>query len=63
MASSFFGNLQSEILALSSAKSWPKAVKEWERAGVEKLEIGEESQTCLCGHFPIRELCFSFKFE
>ncbi|NGX34346.1 MAG: hypothetical protein K1060chlam1_00698 [Candidatus Anoxychlamydiales bacterium] len=49
--------LPSEIISLSHAKTWGVAIREWELDYIEKLDPGEESETCLCGHAPIRELC------
>lgn len=46
--------LTSGILALSAAETWDEAKLEWELAEVAKEE---EPSTCLCGHFPILELC------
>lgn len=49
-------DLPTRIIELSRADSWSVAVKEWELSGIEILEPGE-SDECLCGHTPIRELC------
>jgi hypothetical protein len=46
--------LTSEILARSVAKHWEAAKREWSLAEVYEAE---EPETCLCGHFPIVELC------
>ncbi|MDR3451148.1 MAG: hypothetical protein P4M15_15620 [Alphaproteobacteria bacterium] len=49
-----FQQLKTEILALSKAQEWEVAKKEWKL-----VEISEASdpETCLCGHYPIIELC------
>lgn len=46
--------LTSEILSRSVARTWDEAKLEWSL-----LEVYEsdEPETCLCGHFPIVELC------
>lgn len=46
--------LAQEIIALSVAKTWDEAKLEWALHEVYKTE---EPETCLCGHFPIIELC------
>lgn len=45
--------LAPEIIRRSKAQTWDEAVKEW------KLKEVYESdrQSCLCGHFPIVEIC------
>ena len=45
-----------EIIQLSVAGNWSQAVKEWKLVDIEMLDRGEFDQ-CLCGHWPIRELC------
>lgn len=49
-----FEKLRREILALSHAKVWEVARKEWGLVGISEAE---EPETCLCGHFPIIEIC------
>jgi hypothetical protein len=49
-----FIQLKKEILSLSKAEDWETARKEW--ALVEDYEA-DEPETCLCGHFPIIEIC------
>lgn len=49
-----FQQLKSEILALSKAEDWEVAKKEWKLAAVSEADTPE---TCLCGHYPIIELC------
>jgi len=46
--------LAQEIIALSFAQTWAEAKLEWEIAEVYKAY---EPERCLCGHFPIIELC------
>jgi hypothetical protein len=44
-----------EIIARSVAKDWETAVQEW---GLKDVYDAEgEPETCLCGHFPIVEIC------
>lgn len=42
------------IVQLSKSKNWEEARKEWRLMGINRTP---ESQTCLCGHHPIKELC------
>ena len=49
-----FQRLKAEILCLSGADDWETARKEWSLVDVFEAEAPE---TCLCGHFPIREVC------
>lgn len=46
--------LTTEIIALSVAGTWDEAKLEWQLEDVTKEN---EPSTCLCGHFPILELC------
>ena len=46
--------LSAEIVALSTARQWDKARLEW---SLEAVYFADEAETCLCGHFPIIELC------
>ncbi|OHA79668.1 MAG: hypothetical protein A2675_03230 [Candidatus Yonathbacteria bacterium RIFCSPHIGHO2_01_FULL_51_10] len=46
--------LTTELLKLSQSQKWNEAKLEWELADVEEVE---EPETCLCGHFPILEVC------
>lgn len=46
--------LAQEITALSETNSWVKAKLEW---SLESVFSQEEPDTCLCGHFPIKEIC------
>jgi hypothetical protein len=46
--------LTSEIIALSVANNWDAARLEW---ALHEVYETEEPETCLCGHFPIIELC------
>ncbi len=49
-----FKILSREILSMSQATDWETARKEW--ALVDIIEA-DEPETCLCGHFPIMEIC------
>ena len=49
-----FDNLQAGILSLSNGSDWAEAVAEWEFIGI---HFNDNLQTCLCGHYPIREVC------
>lgn len=49
-----FKQLSQQILALSEASDWETARKEW--ALVDIIEA-DEPETCLCGHYPIIEIC------
>ncbi|WP_286397302.1 MULTISPECIES: hypothetical protein [Myroides] len=46
--------LTEEIILLSNSKYWDSAKLEW---FFRLTYISEEQQRCLCGHFPIREIC------
>lgn len=46
--------LTAEILRLSNAANWAAAKSEWSLAEVYE---SEEPDQCLCGHFPIIEIC------
>lgn len=43
-----------EIIALSQSRNWDSAKLEW---ALESIYFGEGQDSCLCGHFPIVELC------
>ena len=49
-----FEHLKREILKRSEAHEWETARKEW--ALITIYEVGEPD-TCLCGHYPIIEIC------
>lgn len=49
-----FEILKDNILKLSRSSDWRGAVKEWRLVDVAESDIPE---TCLCGHFPIIEIC------
>lgn len=49
-----FAVLSAEILKLSRASDWEAARKEWALVDVYEAD---EPETCLCEHFPIREIC------
>jgi hypothetical protein len=46
--------LTAEILARSYARTWDEAKLEW---GLMEVYEAEKPETCLCGHYPIIELC------
>ena len=46
--------LATEILKLSVARTWDDARREW---SLYEIYETDEPETCLCGHFPIVELC------
>lgn len=46
--------LMNEIVALSAARTWEQAKREWD---LENVYQEDEPDTCLCGHFPINEIC------
>lgn len=46
--------LAQEIICRSVADTWPQAKLEWY---LEDVYEADEPETCLCGHFPIIELC------
>jgi hypothetical protein len=49
-----FAHLKAEILKLSKATDWETARKEWKLIGISQAD---EPEACLCGHFPIIDLC------
>ena len=49
--------LMREIVARSVADNWEQARLEWDLADV---FIEEEPDTCLCTHYPIKEICVLF---
>lgn len=57
MTSQATWKLPQNLIQKSVADNWPDAVREWELTGVEFLAPGE-FRTCLCTHFPIRQLCY-----
>lgn len=46
--------LTTELLKLSQSQKWDEAKLEWELIDIERME---ELETCLCGHYPILEIC------
>jgi hypothetical protein len=46
--------LTSEIIDLSEATGWDLAKLEW---GLAEVYEADEPERCLCGHFPIKEVC------
>jgi len=49
-----FKALSAEILKRSKATDWPTARREWALIDVYEAD---EDETCLCEHYPIREIC------
>jgi len=49
-----FQQLKERILERSQATDWEVARKEWSLVGIHDAD---EPETCLCGHFPIIEIC------
>jgi len=47
--------LKQAVLERSIAKDWRDAIKEWRVVGITLNE--EDSDTCVCGHYPIKEIC------
>lgn len=43
-----------EIIALSVSETWEDAKREW---ALSDVSFAEEPETCLCGHYPIKEIC------
>jgi len=46
--------LTTEIVARSASKVWDAAKLEWV---LHEVYEADEPESCLCGHFPIIELC------
>jgi hypothetical protein len=46
--------LSQEIIRRSNASTWPAARQEWT---LEKVFIQSQPSRCLCGQFPIKEIC------
>jgi len=46
--------LAAEIIALSVAHTWDEAKLEW---ALHEVYRTDEQESCLCGHYPIVELC------
>lgn len=46
--------LTAEIIKRSRAKTWDAAKLEWK---LQRVYEAEEPDTCICGHFPIIEIC------
>ena len=44
-----------ELLSRSHSKMWSDAKKEWQLKNIYYLD--NEPQSCLCGHYPIKEVC------
>lgn len=47
-------NLSTEIVNRSVSNQWDTAKLEW---NFEYLYVSDELQTCLCGHYPIKNIC------
>ena len=50
-------SLFEELLKLSSSKNWQEAQLEWYLESISEGGYGD-FETCLCGHFPIKKLCY-----
>lgn len=46
--------LREEIIKLSKSKDWKTAKEEWE---FEQIYVSDDLQQCLCGHYPIINIC------
>lgn len=46
-----------EIGKLSTTPKWDFAKQEWDLNRIYEIPEGEDSEQCLCGHYPIREVC------
>lgn len=46
--------LAEAIVALSESRTWDQAKLEWQ---LEEIYNQDEPDTCLCGHYPIVEIC------
>jgi hypothetical protein len=51
-------NLFEELIKSSFSKNWNEAQFEWQLDSVIDLRNSNEYESCLCGHFPIKKLCF-----
>lgn len=49
--------LRREILQRSVSETWDSALAEWDLHRIEFTSL-REPEVCLCGHFPIVELCY-----
>lgn len=49
-----------EIIALSNADDWEEAKKEW---NLYRVYESDNPQTCLCGHYPIINICVLYNVE
>jgi hypothetical protein len=49
-----FQQLKAAILDLSQATDWEVAKREWRLV---EISEADEPETCLCGHYPIIQLC------
>ncbi len=48
--------LRQALTGMSQATEFKAALREWKIIDVKDLEENEGSETCLCGHYPIREI-------
>ncbi|QQR61051.1 hypothetical protein IPH19_01125 [Candidatus Uhrbacteria bacterium] len=46
--------LITELLKLSQSQKWAEAQQEWD---LDNVVRADEPETCMCGHFPIIEIC------
>ncbi len=49
-----FEQLKTEIIDRSAAKTWEAARQEWD---LRDIYLDEHPERCLCGHYPIHEMC------
>lgn len=47
--------LTTEILKMSQSQNWNEAIKEWK---LESISYSDHPTSCLCGHKPIKNLCY-----
>ena len=45
------------IIEQSNSSNWHNAKLEWKIVDIYKLEKDEDNKTCLCWHYPIRNIC------
>lgn len=50
-------DLPAAIIAMSASNDWDLARLEWKVSMVERVERADLAEQCLCGHYPIMELC------
>jgi len=49
--------LKSELMKISEHRTWDVARREWILEGTTHLDRDEPPESCLCGHYPIKNLC------